>query len=616
MKPILTAFFLGAISFQLQAQVAFTLSSSPNVGGNPTSVATADVNGDGKQDLISANFNDNTLTVLTNNGSGVFVLASTPGVGSNPGWVTAVDINGDGKPGLVSANYYGNSLSVLTNNGSGSFVNAGTYPVGQYPRQVAAADMNGDGKLDLVCASEGANTLSIYTNGGNGGFVLSGTLSVGSGAGYVLATDVNGDGKVDLISANYNDNTLTVLTNNGSGGFVLAATPAVGSGPRQIATADINGDGKVDLINANFNDNTLTVLTNKGGGAFGLAATLNVGNGPVSVVATNFSSSGKVDLACVNYYDNTLTVLTNNGNGVFILGPTLNVGNGPWPIAAADLNGDGRLDLICANTLDNTLSVLLNSTPSLPIIITQPVNQTVTVGSNATFSVVAAGSGPLSYQWNFGLQKISGATNALLTLTNVQSAQAGGYTVLVTNVYGSLLSSNAILTIAPDHFTWSAIPSPRYVNTPFIVSIQARDQTNGLFTAFNGVTSLSSTNGISVAPVVSGNFVQGQWTGSLTISQTTSNLVLRADDGLGHFGLSNPINVIVLPNLSMMRSGGIAVFMWPVGYPGFVLQTSSSLSPAVWNAVLFSPVQFGNLYVLPMDMSGASGFYRLWFSGP
>jgi len=188
--------------------------------------------------------------------------------------------------------------------------------------------------------------------------------------------------------------------------------------------------------------------------------------------------------------------------------------------------------------------------------------------------------------------------------------------VLVTNVYGSLLSSNAILTITPDHFTWSAIPSPRYVNMPFTVSIQARDQTNGLFTAYNGVTSLSSTNGISVAPVVSGSFIQGQWTGSVTIAQTASNLVLRADDGLGHFGLANPINVVGLPSLGMMRSGGIAVFTWPVGYPGFVLQTSSSLSPAAWSIVPFSPVQFGNLYVLPMDMSGTNGFYRLWFPGP
>src|SRR4051794_17875225 len=62
----------------------FTIASSPGVGATPSSVVAADVNGDGKLDLISANYNDNTLTVLTNNGSGGFVLSSSPGVGSHP----------------------------------------------------------------------------------------------------------------------------------------------------------------------------------------------------------------------------------------------------------------------------------------------------------------------------------------------------------------------------------------------------------------------------------------------------------------------------------------------------------------------------------------------------
>jgi hypothetical protein len=173
-----------------------------------------------------------------------------------------------------------------------------------------------------------------------------------------------------------------------------------------------------------------------------------------------------------------------------------------------------------------------------------------------------------------------------------------------------------LTVVALDHFTWNPIPSSRLINTPFSVIIQARDVTNGLFTNFTGTAILGTTNGVAVAPPVLGNFIQGVWMGTVVISQMASNLVLRADDGFGHFGLANPINVISLPNLEMLRSGNIALYMWPVGYSGFVLETSGSLLPAAWVVVPYSPIQIGDQYVLPLDTSGTNGFYRLWFSGP
>jgi hypothetical protein len=244
------------------------------------------------------------------------------------------------------------------------------------------------------------------------------------------------------------------------------------------------------------------------------------------------------------------------------------------------------------------------------------MNQTVTAGSTATFSVAASGTPPLSYQWGFDGTNIAGATNTFLTLTNVQLSQAGNYSVLVTNAYGSILSSNALLTVTLDHFTWSTIPSPRFVNTPFAVSIQARNLTNGLFTNFTGVANLDSISGVPISPSVSGNFIQGVWTGSVVIAQTVSTLVLRANDGLGNFGLANSINVIPLPGLGMLRSGNIAVFMWPAGYSGFVLETSGCLAPAAWTVVPYSPLQIGDQCLLPLVMTGTNGFYRLWCQGP
>ena len=370
MKTIQTLTIVCILGCQLQAQVSFKLSSSPGVGSGPNSVAAADVNGDGKMDLICANYYGNSLSVLTNNGSGGFVLSGTYPVGNGPNVIVTADVNGDGKVDLICPNsVQDNTLSVLTNNGSGGFVLSGTYPVGAGPLSVVAMDVNGDGKVDLICANSSGNALSVLTNNGSGGFVLASSPVVGSSPSFVTTADVNGDGKMELICANGSGNTLSVLTNNGSGKLVLAGTYPVGNGPYFVAAADVSGDGKVDLITANWaggGGNTLTVLTNNGSGGFVLASTLIVGSGPRCVATADVNGDGNVDLISANIYGNSLSVLTNNGSGGFVLATNLsgfNVAN--W-VTAADVNGDGRVDLISANGGNMTLSVLTNATPFPP----------------------------------------------------------------------------------------------------------------------------------------------------------------------------------------------------------------------------------------------------------
>lgn len=342
----------------------FNYSSSPAVGNNPAGVTAADVNGDGKVDLISANSGNgfgNTLSVLTNDGSGGFVLASSPSVGPTPWSVAAADLNGDGKVDLISANEEGASMTVLTNDGSGGFVLASSLGVGTGPRSVAAADVNGDGKLDLISANSTASTLTVQTNNGGGGFALASTPGVGSGPDCVTAADINGDGKVDLISANYNSATLTVLTNDGGGGFVVSSSPGVGSSPIFVTSTDVNSDGKVDLISANYSANTLSVLTNDGSGGFFLSSLLGVGTNPRSVAAADVNADGKVDLISANDFGGNVSVLTNNGTGGFALSASPGAGSRPEALAAADINGDGHVDLITANYFANTLTVLRNT---------------------------------------------------------------------------------------------------------------------------------------------------------------------------------------------------------------------------------------------------------------
>ncbi|MDE3068357.1 MAG: VCBS repeat-containing protein, partial [Verrucomicrobiota bacterium] len=169
---------------------------------------------------------------------GNFVLSSSPIVGNQPNSVVTVDVNGDGKVDLICANGLDNTLSVLTNDGSGDFTLASTLNVGGFPYGVAAADVNGDGKMDLICGNPNANALTVLTNDGSGGFAIASTPAAGIQAEYPIAADVNGDGKVDLVCANASSissaNTITVLTNDGSGNFTLASALTVGSNPRWV----------------------------------------------------------------------------------------------------------------------------------------------------------------------------------------------------------------------------------------------------------------------------------------------------------------------------------------------------------------------------------------------
>jgi hypothetical protein len=84
-----------------------------------------------------------------------------------------------------------------------------------------------------------------------------------------------------------------------------------------------------------------------------------------------------------------------------------------------------------------------------PAITNQPLGQTVAIGQTAQFTLGASGSSPLAYQWRKAGVSLAQQTNATLTISNVQSADAGSYSVVVTNAYGSATSSNAVLTVVP-----------------------------------------------------------------------------------------------------------------------------------------------------------------------
>ena len=132
-------------------------------------------------------------------------------------------------------------------------------------------------------------------------------------------------------------------------------------------------------------------------------------------------------------------------NGTNLAGAT----NSVLTLASVQLTNGGVYSVTVADYYGSVTSsnALLTVLTYPPVITSQPTNETVNVGGIAAFSVTATGTPPLAYQWNFNGTNLVGATGSVLTLTNVQPTNAGIYCVTVTNLYGSVTSSNAVLTV-------------------------------------------------------------------------------------------------------------------------------------------------------------------------
>jgi hypothetical protein len=435
----LAAAMLAGLPFSAPGSLSFVQSTyQPGATSSPqpNCVAVSDVNGDGKPDLISCNANENFVTVLTNNGAGIFGSNASLSLPADtyPQFVVAADLklNGNGKPDIICANNSSDgTMTIWTNNGIGKFGFNSRTPIGQNPYCIAVADINSDGRPALIAANNlGSGTLTVLTNNGQGSFVGSSTNEVGNQPLFVVAADlkINHYGKPDLICANSSDGTLTVLTNNNQSGFGIYTNITVGSGsysfPYCVAVADVNGDGYPDLISANEADGTLTILTNSGNGHFIFSDeilvgdTISIGDNssqPVYVAAADLRGKGKPDLICANFQDNTLSVVTNTGSGSFELSTNLTVGISPSWVAVADLNNDGKLDLVSANYNDSTLSVLLQfGTPTLKLSLTS-----------------ISGTNHLALSWSSILTNFSIQTTTNLSNPNWQS---GGYPITIANV--------------------------------------------------------------------------------------------------------------------------------------------------------------------------------------
>jgi hypothetical protein len=326
-------------------------------------VKVADLNADGRPDIVCAIADEMNVSVFLNDGTGHFAtLQHYPG-----GTAVAVDIadyTGDGKPDIVVANYYEGTIALLKSAGAGTFEPQVTYAMGTQPRDVVGGDFDGDGLRDIAAAT-GSGSLWVRKGLGAAGFGAAKQVFISGTFKGIDAGDYDHDGKVDLVLVNYTARRAIPMHNDGNLDFSPRPTVVVGVGASDIAVRDLDGDGWVDLAVAN-EDGTVSVARNLQNGGFGPRTSYPIGGFAQSIAVDDFNGDGKPDLLCSTYSDNMVTVLLGQGGGVFSDFVYGQASGGLRGAAAGDFDGDTRVDVVAAAFNGGAVHVLRNVTVQTP----------------------------------------------------------------------------------------------------------------------------------------------------------------------------------------------------------------------------------------------------------
>lgn len=484
-------------------------------GGTPRGVAFADLDGDGKLDLVTANNGPDTVSVFrnisTNGGinTSSFAARADFGVGNAPYAIAIKDLDGDGKPDLVTANGNGDSISILRNtttNGVISFAPKVDLSVGNNPRKVALADLDGDCKPEILAVNTSSGTLSILQNQSTNSVIN--TNSFGTKVDFPIASawdvdvgDLDGDGKLDVVVSGGTEHTMSVLRNLISDGVITTNSFAprvdftVGSGSGDQGEAeiiDLDGDGKPDLVAVSKASDAVYVFRNV--------------STPGDFTTNSFTPS----------------IVFSGGNGTYA-------------VASADLDGDSRPDIVVTDLNSDNIAVLKSAVPIIPIAITS-FTPTQAMGGMAITVFGTNLNRAMGVRLNGNRLDFSVTSSTQLSFTLPFCGASSG-PIGIETLGGIITSSNA----------FDVLMSPIVSGTNGF-NLEAARCGGGLVTfAVDGIITVTNAQVISL---------------DTTLDGTEHNVTISGGDAVGVFRVNSGVH-LTLKNLTIVngqavgRGGGI-----------------------------------------------------------
>ena len=369
---------------------------SPSIlstGVYPTPSDVADLDGDGRPDLVVANHNQ--IGIYRNDGTGnvagLFSLVVNIPSSQIPGDIRLSDMNGDGRLDIVMVNYTDSAVNIYRNtstNGLISFAPKISLPITDARSGFAVADLDGDGRLDITAPSFNAGNIRVFRNTSvtNGiSFASPVDFPTQSSPSDATVQDLDGDGKPDVVVLHHTGGTtnLVVMHNVSEPGIInsnsLVITARLPASGNYVVLGDLNADGRPEIVTGGIFTHALTVFQNfsttgnLSNSAFGPPVTLPTAGVTKRIAISDLDGDGRVDLAAVTELSDSLGIIRNLGGTNAIdeswFAPRFDLPAG-WNadgISISDFDLDGYPDILFCNIYANQVWLYRATQPVAPV---------------------------------------------------------------------------------------------------------------------------------------------------------------------------------------------------------------------------------------------------------
>jgi|GEM_PF-4704777 len=493
---------------------------------NPNAIAVADINSDGKLDIITCAYSNSDVSILKNTSSPGTISFAAPytfivGGGSvKPLAIAIDDLDQDGKPEIVTADNFPGKVSVIKNNsttGSLSFASSVEFTAVSQPYAVSLADIDGDGKKDIAVANSYTG-FCVYRNTASGGTITAGSFAAAVdftssiGPFSIGTTDLDGDGKTDVVISGLSVGAIEIYRNTATSGIINTASFAspvsytTNVGCLSLALADITGDGKAEIILPSNSSGSLVVLQNQstsGSMNFSLSTAFSSSSGQKRSAVGDIDNDGRNDILLANLttsvhvYRNlmglgsavsSVSVTCNGGaDGQILLNAlTQNTHSVLWSNAATSYTLANLTAGLYQYTISSGTCAL---TQSINIAQPAPINLLVTSSHTVlcegeTATITASGAG--SYSWNPSASGPTITVSPATTTTYVVTGTLNGCTNTISFVQpASTFSLNVSTTTllctgetatlyatGAQNYTWTGVNvTPGVTVSPVVTTI-------------------------------------------------------------------------------------------------------------------------------------------------